>query len=128
MSPLLLLPLLLLLALSRLPLTSPYTPYNPPPNSQTGSTNMSTGGTSWFGLETCKRLLPTGARVILTSRTEEKGDLTISELGGKGEYVVMDLTSFSSVRSGVDDLVGMLNGGQVDVLLNNAGVMAVPTR
>ena len=47
--------------------------YEPAPNSMNGQTVLITGGTTGLGLESAKRLAKAGANVIVTARSQEKG-------------------------------------------------------
>ena len=92
----------------------------------TGTTVVVTGANSGIGWPTAKELAAHGARVVLACRDVEKGkqaadriaaavpsaDLTVQEL---------DLASMASVRAFGDGWSGPL-----DLLINNAGVMAPP--
>lgn len=94
---------------------------------QTGRTVVVTGATSGLGRVTALELARAGAHVVLTARDRAKGERTLAELtaepGLRGSLEVreLDLTDLASVRSFVAGLPG-----PVDVLVNNAGVMAVP--
>ena len=98
---------------------------------------MITGGSSGLGLESSKRLAAAGATVVLTSRTAaggaEAADKVRSYLSDKG----LDASGVYSLRLDLDDLSNVrefassyvsLGLGDISVLLNNAGCMAVPTR
>ncbi|GMH64734.1 hypothetical protein TrRE_jg9541, partial [Triparma retinervis] len=109
-------------------------PYVPARDQLKGKNILITGGTTGLGRETIRRLGDTGAKIIFTARSKEKGDRVLSTLppSTSASYVVMDLTSFKSVRSASTSIASLLNEGEeersISVLLNNAGVMAVPDR
>ncbi len=88
-----------------------------------GRTAIITGASSGIGLETAKALAAHGARVILAVRDEVKGRAAAGALPGPGpsEVRVLDLASLDSVRAFARDW-----SGPVDLLINNAGVMAPP--
>ncbi len=95
---------------------------------QTGRTVIVTGATSGLGLVTSSALTAAGARVIMTARDLDRGRSALARVtaaaGPGAELRLLDLADLSSVRSFVADW-----GGQpVDVLIDNAGVMAVPKR
>ena len=95
---------------------------------QTGRRFVVTGSNSGIGLEAAKALAAAGADVVLACRNQEKGRKAEEEVGAAaaGGAVVcaaLDLASLDSVRS----FAGSLEG-HVDVLVNNAGVMALPRR
>jgi len=80
-----------------------------------------TGANSGIGFEAAKVLSRKGARVIMACRDLDKGERARAEVGGSAEVRHLDLASLASVRefaAGVE--------GEVDVLINNAGVMAPP--
>jgi len=85
-----------------------------------------TGGTSGIGKETLKSLALTGATVVFTARSNEKGEEVkreiIAETGNVHvEYLTCDLASFSSIRACVEEF--KKRHGRLDVLINNAGVL-----
>jgi NAD(P)-dependent dehydrogenase (short-subunit alcohol dehydrogenase family) len=89
--------------------------------SQAGRTVVITGATSGIGRAAATGLARAGARVVLAVRNTEKGEQIASELGGGAEARPLDLTDLASVRAFAQEWEG-----PVDVLINNAGVMAVP--
>jgi NAD(P)-dependent dehydrogenase (short-subunit alcohol dehydrogenase family) len=96
---------------------------------QTGRTAVVTGANSGLGLHTSLELARRGARVVMACRDLGKGraaqqrirdevpdaDLDLREL---------DLADLASVRAFAEQLPGT----RLDVLVNNAGVMALPRR
>lgn len=101
---------------------------------QTGRTAVVTGGNSGIGLITARELLRHGARVIIACRNENKGQAAVeqiaSELGTPGvaagiEVRKLDLASLDSVRTFAESVDSDLPDG-LDLLINNAGVMAPP--
>ena len=83
-----------------------------------------TGATSGLGLETARALAAHGAQVVLAVRDEEKGRRVAAELPGAPLVRRIDLTDFGSVRAFAAGLHDEF--GAIDVLINNAGVMATP--
>jgi NAD(P)-dependent dehydrogenase (short-subunit alcohol dehydrogenase family) len=88
-----------------------------------------TGTSSGIGIETARALSATGATLFLTAR-----DLSIAQKALAGilepsrvKLVEMDNTSLDSVRSAATRILREANG-RVNILVNNAGVMAVPCR
>ena len=83
-----------------------------------------TGGNSGIGLATATELARRGANVVLTARDPEQGAAAANRIKAKtGRTVtpmILDLASFSSVRSFAGDLASAC--GHIDVLVNNAGV------
>jgi NAD(P)-dependent dehydrogenase (short-subunit alcohol dehydrogenase family) len=82
-----------------------------------------TGTTDGLGKGLATELAPTGARLILHGRNEEKGRALLEELGPKatGELVWRgaDLASLDEVRRLADEL---RDEDRIDVLVNNAGI------
>jgi NAD(P)-dependent dehydrogenase (short-subunit alcohol dehydrogenase family) len=82
-----------------------------------------TGTTDGLGKGLATELAPTGARLILHGRNEEKGRALLEELGPKatGELVWRgaDLASLDEVRRLADDL---RDEDRIDALVNNAGI------
>ena len=87
-----------------------------------------TGGNSGIGLEAAKVLVSRNATVVLACRDARKMGEAAASLraagAGRVEQVVLDLSSLASVRSAATELAGRFP--QIDVLVNNAGVMALP--
>jgi NAD(P)-dependent dehydrogenase (short-subunit alcohol dehydrogenase family) len=81
-----------------------------------------TGATSGLGLETTRALAAHGARVVLAVRDEDKGRRVAAEQPGALTVRRLDLTDFASVRAFAAGLHDEF--GSIDVLINNAGVMA----
>jgi NAD(P)-dependent dehydrogenase (short-subunit alcohol dehydrogenase family) len=92
---------------------------------QTGRTFVVTGANSGLGLVTARDLVAHGARVVLACRNTDKGEQAAAEItrgGVPGTTAVeaLDLSDLASVRRFASRV------GPVDVLVNNAGLMAVP--
>jgi NAD(P)-dependent dehydrogenase (short-subunit alcohol dehydrogenase family) len=81
-----------------------------------------TGATSGLGLASVRALAAHGAQVVLAVRDEEKGRRLAAELAGKPLVRRIDLTELTSVRAFAAGLHEQF--GAIDVLVNNAGVMA----
>jgi len=93
---------------------------------QTGRLALVTGANSGIGLETSRALADAGARVIVAARSEAKGRAAASAIGGKTEWRALDLADLASVRTLSDELIA--EGVPIDMLILNAGVMALPRR
>jgi NAD(P)-dependent dehydrogenase (short-subunit alcohol dehydrogenase family) len=89
----------------------------------TGRTAIVTGASAGLGVETVRTLTGAGARVLGTVRDRAKGEAALAGIDGV-ELVELDLASLASVRAGADSLRGHV--GRIDLLINNAGVMATP--
>jgi NAD(P)-dependent dehydrogenase (short-subunit alcohol dehydrogenase family) len=101
--------------------TSKWTPKDLP--SLSGRTFVVTGANSGIGLAAARELGRAGARVVLAVRDEERGRAAAASIPGDTEVRKLDLADLASVRAFADAWEGDL-----DVLINNAGVMAVPER
>jgi NAD(P)-dependent dehydrogenase (short-subunit alcohol dehydrogenase family) len=82
-----------------------------------------TGATDGLGKGLATELAPTGTRLILHGRNEEKGEALLDELrprtAGELEWRRADLGSLDQVRELADSLS---DEERIDVLVNNAGV------
>ncbi|MFC7676790.1 oxidoreductase [Mycolicibacterium sp. GCM10028919] len=85
-----------------------------------GRTVIVTGANSGLGEVTARELARAGATVILAVRNEEKGRAAAATMPGDTEVRRLDLQDLASVRAFADGIA------KVDVLVNNAGIMAVP--
>ena len=85
-----------------------------------GRTVIVTGANSGLGEVTARELARVGAKVILAVRNTDKGDAAAAGMTGDVEVRKLDLQDLASVRAFADGV------DAVDVLVNNAGIMAVP--
>lgn len=107
-----------------------------------GKTVLITGCNSGLGLESLRVLAGAGADVIGTVRTEEKAR-EVSEMARDGQWLTADRGSISTVVCELTDMdsvadcanqvgqtltLGRLAGRHIDVLMCNAGIMALPER
>ncbi|HEY0451471.1 oxidoreductase [Actinophytocola sp.] len=90
---------------------------------QTGRTAVVTGANSGLGLETARELARAGARVILACRDVTRGKQAAETMPDTVEVRALDLAELSSIRTFATSMTE-----DVDLLVNNAGVMAVPHR
>jgi NAD(P)-dependent dehydrogenase (short-subunit alcohol dehydrogenase family) len=88
-----------------------------------GRTFVITGANSGIGLVAARAIGRAGARVVLAVRDVAKGRDAAASIEGTTEVRQLDLADLASVRAFADGWEGDL-----DVLVNNAGVMAVPER
>lgn len=85
-----------------------------------GRTVIVTGANSGLGEVTARELARVGANVILAVRNTAKGDAAAAGMTGAVQVSKLDLQDLASVRAFADGVE------KVDVLINNAGIMAVP--
>jgi NAD(P)-dependent dehydrogenase (short-subunit alcohol dehydrogenase family) len=86
---------------------------------QTGRTAVVTGANSGLGLATARALAAAGAHVVLAVRDVAKGEA--ADVPGEVEVRRLDLADLESVRGFAENWTG-----ELDLLVNNAGIMAVP--
>ena len=86
---------------------------------QTGRTAVITGANSGLGLATARALAAVGAHVVLAVRDVAKGEA--AAVPGDVEVRRLDLADLESVHGFAESWTGDL-----DLLINNAGIMAVP--
>ena len=95
----------------------------------TGRTAVVTGGTvNGLGFATAEILYEQGAKVILTVRTKEKGEVAVTKLSGRvsvnndrASYVLCDFVSEASVRKCAAEIRSKASDG-IDFLVLNAGI------
>src|SRR5690349_20615616 len=78
-----------------------------------------TGATSGIGRAIAVKLAEEGATVYVTGRRAELGKETvelIESVGGTGHFIVADVANIDDVRKLAEEV------GEVDVLVNNAGI------
>lgn len=98
---------------------------------QTGRCAVITGATGGLGYETALALSAAGAQVILTGRNDAKGQAALDRIraqhpGAQIGYEPLDLASLSSIAAFADRFAARYDS--LDLLINNAGVMAYPKR
>jgi NAD(P)-dependent dehydrogenase (short-subunit alcohol dehydrogenase family) len=86
-----------------------------------GKTAVVTGATSGIGLVAARELARVGAHVVLAVRNTRRGEELAAAMPGSTEVRHLDLTNLATVRAFAEAWEGDL-----DLLVNNAGVMAVP--
>ncbi|WP_067568402.1 oxidoreductase [Nocardia acidivorans] len=89
---------------------------------QTGRTVIVTGANSGLGAVTARALAGAGAQVIMACRNEVKARSVADAIGKNVQVRRLDLADLASVREFADGI------DAVDLLINNAGVMAVPLK
>ena len=78
-----------------------------------------TGGTSGIGAETARLFVNEGAKVIISGRSQEKGEILSSELGGNSKYILSDVTKEEDIENSIKETLEEF--GKLDILFNNAG-------
>jgi NAD(P)-dependent dehydrogenase (short-subunit alcohol dehydrogenase family) len=101
--------------------------------SQAGRRVLITGANSGIGWEAALELARRGAEIILPARTEAKADDAIARIRAQVPSAklipeILDLADLNSVHAFAKRVAEMFPGQSLDLLINNAGVMAVPTR
>jgi len=89
---------------------------------QGGRTFVVTGANSGLGESTARELAGHGARVVLACRSIAKGEAAAATMRGDVIVRPLDLADLASIRAFAEQTP------EIDVLVNNAGVMAVPKR
>jgi NAD(P)-dependent dehydrogenase (short-subunit alcohol dehydrogenase family) len=88
------------------------------------STALITGGTSGIGLATARKLAQLGIHVVVVGRNAERGKKAVNEIraaGGQADFIASDLRDAASAREVAKKAIELGNG-QVDILINNAGI------
>src|SRR5262245_25532833 len=98
---------------------------------QHGRIAVVTGANGGLGLETALALAGAGAHVVVAARDPLKTATAIDVIraahpAASVEVVALDLASLASVRDAAAAIAA--DHERVDVLINNAGLMAIPER
>ncbi|KAL6252902.1 putative secondary metabolism biosynthetic enzyme [Rhinocladiella similis] len=93
-----------------------------------GKVIVITGANSGIGLESARALSATGATLFLTGRDIQKADAALGDIlePGRVSLVKMDTTSSASIRAAAAEILTRSHG-QVNILIENAGVMGMET-
>ena len=96
-----------------------------------GRVAVVTGANGGLGLETTKALAGAGAHVVMAARDQAKASAAEVEILAEHpkaslEIVELDLADLASVRRAADSVLAAHHS--VDLLINNAGLMAMPER
>ncbi len=96
-----------------------------------GKVAVVTGANGGLGLESAKALAGAGAHVVMAARNQEKAKAAHDEImaahpNSSLEIVELDLGSFESTRAAAAKTAA--DHPRIDILINNAGLMAVPER
>lgn len=98
---------------------------------QAGRRAIITGANSGIGYPAALELARHGAAVVVASRDREKGEAAVTRIqstihGAMVEFSQLDLASLASVRAFAER--ELARGTDLDLLINNAGVLAPPKR
>lgn len=95
-------------------------------NNIAGKVVVITGASSGLGEATARHLSALGAKVVLGARRKERLDSLVTELsaaGGQAVAYTTDVTDAAQVNALIQGALDSF--GRVDVLINNAGLMAI---
>ena len=94
-----------------------------------GRTALITGSTGGLGVAVAAALAAEGAFVVVSGRDKERGDAVVADIRaavGRAEFVAADLGAGEpEVRRLAEQAVAAA-GGQLDILINNAALWAMP--
>ena len=99
--------------------------------SLSGKRILITGANSGIGYHAALKLVRKGGEILLACRDRQRGEAALSRLdadfpGARMELVILDLASLACVRSFAEKELAQRR--PLDILINNAGVMAPPKR
>ena len=81
-----------------------------------------TGSTSGLGAATARRFAAEGAKVVVSGRNAERGKGVVESIqseGGEASFIACDLDDEVSIRSLVEETVGLY--GRLDNLIDSLG-------
>ena len=84
-----------------------------------GKVAVITGGTSGIGAATAELFIAEGAKVLITGRSEDKGQAIVDQLGDNCAYFKADVMVEGDTKASIDRAVDQF--GRLDILFNNAG-------
>ena len=80
-----------------------------------------TGGAQGFGLGMSKRLIESGATVIIWDIDDKAGNNAVKEIDSKNcFYKHVDIIDFSSIENNLKEIIKAHN--KIDIFINNAGI------
>ena len=86
-----------------------------------GRTAVITGGAQGFGFAILKRMINSGAKVIIWDIDKKAIEIAQKEINSKNfSFQIVDITDFSNVEKSVSDLEKQF--GKIDIFINNAGM------
>ena len=85
-----------------------------------GRTGIVTGGAQGFGLDITKRLIKSGANVIIWDNDKEMVKKAIEDIKSPNlSFNIVDISNYSKVEECVQEITKQKN---IDILINNAGI------
>lgn len=98
---------------------------------QSGRVAVITGANGGLGLESARALAGAGAHVVMAVRNQDKAQAAVEDIrstipDASLELVALDLGSLASVADAATSIAA--SHRTIDILLNNAGLMACPER
>jgi NAD(P)-dependent dehydrogenase (short-subunit alcohol dehydrogenase family) len=91
-----------------------------------GKTVLITGVGSGLGAESARVLASRGARILGAARTRQSAAAACGTLGANAVPLACELSDPASVRACIEEVKAL--DGRVDVVMCNAGIMALPDR
>ncbi len=91
---------------------------------ESSATALITGGTRGIGFATAMKLAQLGIHTLVVGRDAARGMKAVEEIraaGGKADFISSDLRDAASARKVAKKAIELGNG-QVDILINNAGI------
>jgi NAD(P)-dependent dehydrogenase (short-subunit alcohol dehydrogenase family) len=95
-----------------------------------GRTALVTGSTGGLGVAIAQAFAEAGAFVVVSGRNKERGDDVVARIrsaGGQATFVAADLGNGEFEVGRVVELATTAAGGQLDILVNNAATLLMPT-
>ena len=84
-------------------------------------TAVITGGAQGFGLAISKRLILSGAKVIIWDIDKEEAEKAKKEVNSENfDYQIVDVTDFDQITNSLKELES--KHGKIDIFVNNAGI------
>ena len=96
----------------------------------TGRTALVTGSTGGLGVAIASRLADEGAAVVVSGRDKQRGDAVVADIrshGGNAEFVAADIGGGEAEVRILAEQATAAAGGRIDILVNNAAMLLVPT-